>query len=88
MQYAHCADLSQVRYFVLVRPLRVAARPTTVDKADRKVLHSWSNLTPGTPVTRGRRPCANQHFRIRRGLQVQQAYSPICAHTRLVFTQN
>lgn len=79
MQYAHCADLSQVHYFVLVRPLRVAARPTTVDKADRKVLHSWSNLTPGTPVTRGRRPCANQHFRIRRGLQAA-AFEAETAH--------
>ena len=87
MLYAQFADLNRVHYFVLTRQPRVAARPTRIGKTDRKVLHSWSNFTTGTPVARGCRQCATQHFPTRRGPQVQ-AYSTICVHTELVFVQH
>ena len=53
MLYAYCAGVTHGQHFVLTRQPRVAARPTRIGKTDRKVLHSWSNFTTGTPVARG-----------------------------------
>lgn len=86
MLYAQCADVTHVHSFLLKRQPRVAARPTRIGKTDRKVLHSWSSVTTGTPTVSGCRPCANAHLKIRWGPQVQ-AYSPICVHTGLVLIQ-
>ncbi|DBA84745.1 TPA: hypothetical protein ACH3X1_005991 [Trebouxia sp. C0004] len=79
MLYAHCADLTHVHFLVLTRQPQVAARPTRIGKTDRKVLHSWSNFTSGTPVARRRRPCADQHLRTRRHPQAA-AFEPETAH--------
>ncbi|DBA74764.1 TPA: hypothetical protein ACH3X2_009289 [Trebouxia sp. C0005] len=69
MLYAQCADVTHVHSFLLKRQPRVAARPTRIGKTDRKVLHSWSSVTTGTPTVSGCRPCANAHLKIRWGPQ-------------------
>ncbi|DBA74766.1 TPA: hypothetical protein ACH3X2_009289 [Trebouxia sp. C0005] len=73
MLYAQCADVTHVHSFLLKRQPRVAARPTRIGKTDRKVLHSWSSVTTGTPTVSGCRPCANAHLKIRWGPQVADA---------------